>query len=213
MSEVGWYIGPFLRGLCVPLQAGVDGKSLREEEEEEGEQVEEEEDGEGVGPAEPEALVLEEDMGGYSGIKLESVQDIIAKARFTETFLSGASAGSTMAGVSDSLEELAALVEEEEPAGTLPVWGRGYGAHAELSSEGGGGQQDGSLNLEGISEEEMDAMLLSEQEVKIKTQLWFAENGDFLKEQEGKWRGASELLLPVISLASSAQRESSSHKG
>lgn len=28
-------------------------------------------------------------------------------------------------------------------------------------------------------------MLLSEEEVKIKTQLWFAENGDYLKEQEG----------------------------
>jgi len=30
-------------------------------------------------------------------------------------------------------------------------------------------------------------MLLSEEEVKIKTQLWFAENADFLKEQEGVW--------------------------
>lgn len=28
-------------------------------------------------------------------------------------------------------------------------------------------------------------MLLSEEEVKIKTRLWFAENGDYLKEQEG----------------------------
>lgn len=28
-------------------------------------------------------------------------------------------------------------------------------------------------------------MLLSEDEVKIKSQLWFAENGDFLKELEG----------------------------
>ena len=27
-------------------------------------------------------------------------------------------------------------------------------------------------------------MLLSEEEVKIKSQLWFAENGDFLKERE-----------------------------
>ena len=32
-------------------------------------------------------------------------------------------------------------------------------------------------------------MLLSEDEVKIKTQLWFAENADFLKEQEGGERG------------------------
>lgn len=29
-------------------------------------------------------------------------------------------------------------------------------------------------------------MLLSEEEVKIKTRLWFAENGDFLKERECK---------------------------
>lgn len=29
-------------------------------------------------------------------------------------------------------------------------------------------------------------MLLSEEEVQIKTQLWFAENGDYLKEQEGE---------------------------
>ena len=29
-------------------------------------------------------------------------------------------------------------------------------------------------------------MLLSEEEVKIKTHLWFAENGDFLKERECK---------------------------
>ncbi len=28
-------------------------------------------------------------------------------------------------------------------------------------------------------------MLLSEKEVEIKTKLWFAENGDFLKELEG----------------------------
>lgn len=28
-------------------------------------------------------------------------------------------------------------------------------------------------------------MLLSEEEVKIKSQIWFAENGDFLKEMEG----------------------------
>ena len=28
-------------------------------------------------------------------------------------------------------------------------------------------------------------MLLSEEEVRIKSQLWFAENADFLKEQEG----------------------------
>ena len=31
-------------------------------------------------------------------------------------------------------------------------------------------------------------MLLSEEEVKIKSQLWFAENADFLKEQEGVHR-------------------------
>jgi len=30
-------------------------------------------------------------------------------------------------------------------------------------------------------------MLLSEKEVKIKSKLWFAENGDFLKERECKY--------------------------
>lgn len=35
-------------------------------------------------------------------------------------------------------------------------------------------------------------MLLSEEEVKIKSQLWFAENADYLKELEGCWKGGKE---------------------
>ena len=31
-------------------------------------------------------------------------------------------------------------------------------------------------------------MLLSEEEVRIKSRLWFAENADFLKELEGQYR-------------------------
>ena len=31
-------------------------------------------------------------------------------------------------------------------------------------------------------------LLLSEEEVKIKSQLWFAENADYLKQQESAWQ-------------------------
>ena len=34
-------------------------------------------------------------------------------------------------------------------------------------------------------------MLLSEEEAKIKAQLWYSENADFLKEQEG------EVYIPL----------------
>ena len=35
-------------------------------------------------------------------------------------------------------------------------------------------------------------MLLSEEEVKIKSRLWFAENADYLKELEGEERERGE---------------------
>ena len=51
----------------------------------------------------------DEDASGYSGIKLKSVQDIIAKARMAEAFYNVPTAG-----LSDSLSDLAQLVEEKE---------------------------------------------------------------------------------------------------
>ena len=47
-------------------------------------------------------------------------------------------------------------------------------------------------------------MLLSEEEAKIKAQLWYSENADFLKEQEGKFHmvglsmHGSRMLCDVI---------------
>lgn len=52
----------------------------------------------------------EEEEGGYGGIKNQSVDEIIAKARFTETFL----AASVTIGLTDDLDELAKLGEMDE---------------------------------------------------------------------------------------------------
>ena len=65
-------------------------------------------------------------------------------------------------------------------------------------------EDNGEIDMEGISDGEIEQvrwsgcgilcyyncyslyqMLLSENEVQIKTKLWFAENGDYLKELEG----------------------------
>ena len=51
----------------------------------------------------------DEDTSGYSGIKLKSVQDIIAKARMAEAFYNVPTAG-----LSDNLSDLAQFVEEKE---------------------------------------------------------------------------------------------------
>lgn len=51
---------------------------------------------------------LESGGGGFGGIKMSSVQDIIAKARIVEEFMSSR----TAAGLSDNLEDLAKLVED-----------------------------------------------------------------------------------------------------
>lgn len=58
----------------------------------------------------------EEGKRGFSGIKNQSVDEIIAKARFTESFL----AGSASIGLTNNLEELAKLGDVEGPgtAGT-----------------------------------------------------------------------------------------------
>ena len=76
---------------CVPQSEGEGEESGGEEEEEE----EEEEDS----------------AGGFSGIRNHSVDEIIAKARFTESFLTMSAAS---VGLTDNLEELARLGEEEE---------------------------------------------------------------------------------------------------
>ncbi|XP_076441764.1 transcription factor IIIB 90 kDa subunit-like [Babylonia areolata] len=51
-------------------------------------------------------------------------------------------------------------------------------------SEENGEEVGGELDLEGIDEEELDKLLLSEAEVKIKTEIWMKENEDFLKAQK-----------------------------
>ncbi|KAM9777957.1 LOW QUALITY PROTEIN: transcription factor IIIB 90 kDa subunit-like [Neosynchiropus ocellatus] len=49
------------------------------------------------------------------------------------------------------------------------------------SADGGG-----ELDLSGIDDTEIELYLLSDQEVKVKTALWMAENSDYLKEQREK---------------------------
>ncbi|XP_069116321.1 transcription factor IIIB 90 kDa subunit-like [Argopecten irradians] len=44
----------------------------------------------------------------------------------------------------------------------------------------------GELDLAGIDDEELDLMLLNEDEVKIKTDIWMKENGEFLQAQKEK---------------------------
>lgn len=50
----------------------------------------------------------EERIGGFGGIRNQSVDDIIAKARFTESFLTAS------AGLTDNLDQLAKLGDLEE---------------------------------------------------------------------------------------------------
>ena len=51
----------------------------------------------------------EEEEGGFSGIKMESVKDIIAKARFAESYLRGGTGE-----LGENLDELAQMVSEKE---------------------------------------------------------------------------------------------------
>lgn len=44
----------------------------------------------------------------------------------------------------------------------------------------------GELDLAGIDDAELDRMLLNEDEVKMKTEIWMKENGDYLKAQKEK---------------------------
>ncbi|KAL8619993.1 hypothetical protein ACOMHN_015275 [Nucella lapillus] len=69
-------------------------------------------------------------------------------------------------GIRDMVEDLVTLSEEE---------GQGGGEGEEVGGE---------LDLEGINDEELDKLLLSEPEVKIKTEIWMKENEDFLIAQK-----------------------------
>ena len=70
------------------MESGDEGDSEGEEEEEEEEEI----------------------IGGFGGIRNQSVDEIIAKARFTESFL----AASVSIGLTNSLDELAKLGEDED---------------------------------------------------------------------------------------------------
>ena len=59
----------------------------------------------------------EDTAGGFGGIRSQSVDDIIAKARFTESFL----AASVSIGLTNNLDELARLGEMEENGLLGPV--------------------------------------------------------------------------------------------
>ncbi len=52
----------------------------------------------------------DEEGGGFSGIRMESVKDIIAKARYAESYLRGG----TDADVGENLEELAQMVDDDQ---------------------------------------------------------------------------------------------------
>ena len=78
--------------------------------------------------------------GGFSGIRMESVKDIIAKARFAESFLRGGSG----VDLGENLEELAQIVNNQECKQEDGVCGGGWlcmctcvcgwvGMHAEYS--------------------------------------------------------------------------------
>lgn len=125
---------------------------------------------------------LEESEGdgltGFGGIKMSSVEDIIAKARMTEAFLNVPTAGLTV-----DLSSLADLVNDENKIEDGTEEQESYGGSKSLEDIKEP-KDDGELDLEGISDEEIEQMLLSEDEVQIKSKLWFAENADYLKEME-----------------------------
>ncbi|XP_041827581.1 BRF1 RNA polymerase III transcription initiation factor subunit a isoform X1 [Melanotaenia boesemani] len=52
--------------------------------------------------------------------------------------------------------------------------------------ENDGAADSGELDLSGIDDSEIELYLLSDNEIKIKTALWMAENSDYLKEQKEK---------------------------
>lgn len=113
----------------------------------------------------------EEGGRGFGGIQMRSVRDIIAKARADEDFFSA----TTMAGLSNRIEDLVKLVDGENNEDDAPP------TEGEL------------LDLTGIDDTEISDMILSEEESRIKSKLWFAENGDFLKQQEERRQAQAAL--------------------
>jgi transcription factor IIIB subunit 2 len=133
-------------------EVGEEGDVVRSKERGE-EDEEEEEEGRGGG-------------GGFGGIVIGSVEETIERARIAEAFMNA----SSTAGLSENLDTLATLVDQEDNGVAGP----------------GERLEECELSLEGIDDKEIEMMLLSEEEAKIKAQLWYSENADFLKEQEGK---------------------------
>nr|XP_046267859.1 transcription factor IIIB 90 kDa subunit-like [Scatophagus argus] len=60
------------------------------------------------------------------------------------------------------------------------------GRYVEKEKEIDGAADSGELDLSGIDDSEIELYLLSDNEIKIKTALWMAENSDYLKEQKEK---------------------------
>ncbi|CAI8021266.1 Transcription factor IIIB 90 kDa subunit [Geodia barretti] len=134
-------------------EVGEEGDVVRSKERGEEGEEEEEEGGRGGG-------------GGFGGIVIGSVEETIERARIAEAFMNA----SSTAGLSENLDTLATLVDQEDNGVARPCER----------------PEDSELNLEGIDDKEIEMMLLSEEEAKIKAQLWYSENADFLKEQEVK---------------------------
>ncbi|KAM8833393.1 BRF1 general transcription factor IIIB subunit a isoform 1-T1 [Synchiropus picturatus] len=91
--------------------------------------------------------------------------------------------------------------EEEAPGGSRPALASILGplptaatlglkqsvcSDAEEKENDGSADAGGELDLSGIDDTEIELYLLSDQEVKVKTALWMAENSDFLREQREK---------------------------
>ncbi|XP_052105222.1 transcription factor IIIB 90 kDa subunit-like [Mytilus californianus] len=57
---------------------------------------------------------------------------------------------------------------------------------SECLKESDSERDDGELDLHGIDDEELDKFLLSDDEIKLKTSIWMAENSDYLKALEEK---------------------------
>ena len=108
---------------------------------------------------------VEEQEMGFGGIKLSSVEDIIAKARMTETFMN-----IPTAGLSDNLTELGRLVEEIGDNGEHTPWwvwsinllqfcisaDRLEEREGERDMENDSKDLEGELSLEGIDDEEIE---------------------------------------------------------
>lgn len=55
-----------------------------------------------------------------------------------------------------------------------------------IKTAGEEGEDGGELDLDGIDDDELDKLLLTEEEIKIKTEIWMKDNEDYLKAQKEK---------------------------